>query len=58
MFQDIDECEEKTACQCPNCKCKNTWGSYDCKCGGNMLYIREHDTCISECSCLFKLLNF
>ncbi|KAL7584500.1 vacuolar-sorting receptor 2 [Lactuca sativa] len=46
--EDIDECEEKTACQCPNCKCKNTWGSYDCKCGGNMLYIREHDTCISK----------
>ncbi|KAL4557766.1 hypothetical protein LXL04_035954 [Taraxacum kok-saghyz] len=48
--EDIDECEEKLACQCPDCKCKNTWGSYDCRCGddGNLLYIREHDTCISK----------
>ncbi|KAJ0695985.1 putative PA domain, EGF-like calcium-binding, complement Clr-like EGF domain-containing protein [Helianthus annuus] len=45
---DIDECEEKTACQCPDCKCKNTWGSYDCQCGGDLLYIREHDICISK----------
>ncbi|KAJ0743317.1 putative PA domain, Thioredoxin-like superfamily [Helianthus annuus] len=44
----IDECEEKTACQCPDCKCKNTWGSYDCQCGGDLLYIREHDICISK----------
>lgn len=45
---DIDECKEKLACQCSQCKCKNTWGSYDCRCGGsNLLYIREHDTCIS-----------
>ncbi|KAL1804770.1 hypothetical protein ACET3Z_027838 [Daucus carota] len=27
-----------------NCKCKNTWGSYDCSCSGNLLYMREHDT--------------
>lgn len=46
--EDIDECKEKTACQCPECKCKNTWGSYDCSCSGNLLYIREHDTCISK----------
>ncbi|XP_066313590.1 vacuolar-sorting receptor 4-like isoform X4 [Miscanthus floridulus] len=29
--------------------CKNTWESYECSCGDdNMLYMREHDTCISE----------
>ncbi|GLT98138.1 hypothetical protein SLE2022_156560 [Rubroshorea leprosula] len=46
--QDIDECKEKKACQCPECSCKNTWGSYDCTCNGNLLYIRDHDTCISK----------
>lgn len=47
FFADIDECKEKKACQCPECSCKNTWGSYDCSCSGNLLYIRDHDTCIS-----------
>ncbi|KAL7095102.1 hypothetical protein ACP275_10G003500 [Erythranthe tilingii] len=46
--EDIDECKEKSACQCSDCKCKNTWGSYECRCGGNSLYIHEHDTCISK----------
>ncbi|KAI7726852.1 hypothetical protein M8C21_002789 [Ambrosia artemisiifolia] len=46
--EDIDECEEKTACQCPECKCKNTWGSYECRCSGDLLYFREHDICISK----------
>ncbi|KAJ4772033.1 Vacuolar-sorting receptor 1 [Rhynchospora pubera] len=46
--EDIDECKEKKACQCSSCNCKNTWGSYECTCGGDMLYIREHDTCISK----------
>lgn len=46
---DIDECKEKKACQCAECSCKNTWGSYDCSCSGaDLLYIRDHDTCISE----------
>lgn len=45
---DIDECKEKKACQCPECSCKNTWGSYECTCSGELLYIRDHDTCISE----------
>ncbi|CAK9180848.1 unnamed protein product [Ilex paraguariensis] len=45
---DIDECKEKKACQCPECSCKNTWGSYECTCGGELLYIRDHDTCISK----------
>ncbi|KAM5549586.1 hypothetical protein ABKV19_000821 [Rosa sericea] len=47
---DIDECKEKKACQCPECSCKNTWGSYDCSCSGNLLYIKDHDTCISKTS--------
>ncbi|GLU09056.1 hypothetical protein SLE2022_259340 [Rubroshorea leprosula] len=45
---DIDECKEKKACQCPECNCKNTWGSYECTCSGDLLYMREHDTCISK----------
>ncbi|XP_038684742.1 vacuolar-sorting receptor 3-like [Tripterygium wilfordii] len=46
--EDIDECKDKKACQCPECSCKNTWGSYDCTCSGDLLYIRDHDTCISK----------
>ncbi|THU56469.1 hypothetical protein C4D60_Mb11t17580 [Musa balbisiana] len=46
--EDVDECKEKTACQCSGCKCKNTWGSYECSCGGDLLYMKEHDTCISK----------
>lgn len=46
--EDIDECKERSACQCPQCKCKNTWGSYECRCGSNLLYMQEHDTCISK----------
>lgn len=46
--EDVDECREKLACQCPECRCKNTWGSYECKCNGNLLYMREHDTCIGK----------
>ncbi|XP_041010612.1 vacuolar-sorting receptor 3-like [Juglans microcarpa x Juglans regia] len=46
--EDINECKEKKACQCPECGCKNTWGSYDCSCSGDLLYIRDHDTCISK----------
>ncbi|CAA3027250.1 vacuolar-sorting receptor 3-like [Olea europaea subsp. europaea] len=46
--EDIDECKEKKACQCPECSCKDTWGSYDCTCSGDLLYIRDHDTCISK----------
>ncbi|KAL7098874.1 hypothetical protein ACP275_09G046100 [Erythranthe tilingii] len=45
--EDINECAEKLACQCPDCSCKNTWGSYECSCGGHLLYIHEHDTCIT-----------
>ncbi|XP_047066458.1 vacuolar-sorting receptor 1-like [Lolium rigidum] len=47
--EDIDECKERLFCQCKGCSCENTWGSYECGCGGNnMLYMREHDTCISK----------
>ncbi|KAG1366891.1 Vacuolar-sorting receptor 3 [Cocos nucifera] len=46
--EDIDECKEKTACQCPECSCKDTWGNYECTCSGDLLYIREHDICISK----------
>ncbi|XP_057851470.2 vacuolar-sorting receptor 3 isoform X2 [Cryptomeria japonica] len=45
--EDIDECKEKLVCQCPDCSCKDTWGSYECNCEVGHLYIREHDTCIS-----------
>ncbi|KAL7199520.1 hypothetical protein ACSBR2_021740 [Camellia fascicularis] len=46
--EDVDECKEKKACQCSECSCKDTWGSYDCTCSGDLLYIRDHDTCISK----------
>lgn len=46
--EDVDECNEKTACQCSECKCKNTWGSYDCSCSGDLLYMKENDACISK----------
>ncbi|KAK1270684.1 Vacuolar-sorting receptor 1 [Acorus gramineus] len=46
--EDVDECNEKVACQCPDCKCKNTYGGYECSCSGDLLYMREHDTCISK----------
>ncbi|XP_047065856.1 vacuolar-sorting receptor 1-like [Lolium rigidum] len=45
---DIDECKEKKACQCPDCSCRDTWGGYECTCSGDLLYIKEHDTCISK----------
>nr|VDC62442.1 unnamed protein product [Brassica rapa] len=46
--EDVNECKEKTGCQCPDCKCKNTWGSYECSCKNGLLYMREHDTCIGS----------
>ncbi|XP_078164126.1 vacuolar-sorting receptor 1-like [Carex rostrata] len=48
--EDVDECKEKKACQCPECSCKNTYGSYDCMCSGDLLYMREQDACISKSS--------
>lgn len=45
---DIDECKEKLACHCPECQCKNKWGGYDCKCKGDLVYIKEEDTCIGK----------
>jgi hypothetical protein len=46
--EDINECKEKKACQCPECSCRDTWGDYECTCSGDLLYIKEHDTCISK----------
>ncbi|URE43688.1 vacuolar-sorting receptor [Musa troglodytarum] len=48
VCENINECKKKTACQCPECSCKDTWGSYECTCSGDLLYIKEQDTCISE----------
>lgn len=45
---DVNECKEHLACQCDGCTCKNTWGGYDCKCKGNLLYIMEQDICIGK----------
>eukprot|EP00250_Pteridium_aquilinum_P017558 c23686_g3_i1 orf=411-2282(-) len=45
---DIDECKEKTACQCAECSCKDNWGGYDCSCKGDLLYIKEQDACIGK----------
>ncbi|EXB83259.1 Vacuolar-sorting receptor 6 [Morus notabilis] len=46
--EDIDECKERSACQCDGCSCKNTWGGYECKCKGGLLYMKEQDTCIER----------
>ncbi|KAG0471546.1 hypothetical protein HPP92_016092 [Vanilla planifolia] len=46
--EDTDECKEKLACQCDGCSCKNTWGGYDCKCKGNLVYIKGEDICIDK----------
>ncbi|XP_038689064.1 vacuolar-sorting receptor 6-like isoform X2 [Tripterygium wilfordii] len=46
--EDINECKESLACQCHSCSCKNTWGGYDCKCKGDLLYMKEQDTCIER----------
>ncbi|XP_072969705.1 vacuolar-sorting receptor 6-like [Typha angustifolia] len=46
--EDVNECKEKLACTCPECSCKNTWGAYECKCSGNLLYIKGEDTCIAK----------
>ncbi|KAK6254256.1 hypothetical protein QUC31_015976 [Theobroma cacao] len=46
--EDINECKERSACKCDGCSCKNTWGSYECKCKGDLLYIREQDACIER----------
>ncbi|XP_065628746.1 vacuolar-sorting receptor 6-like [Quercus suber] len=46
--EDVDECKEHLACQCDGCSCKNTWGSYECKCKGDHLYIKENDACIER----------
>lgn len=45
---DVNECKERTACQCDGCSCKNTWGGYDCKCKGGLLYMKEQDACIGK----------
>ncbi|XP_059462279.1 vacuolar-sorting receptor 1-like isoform X1 [Corylus avellana] len=46
--EDVDECKERRACQCPECSCKNTWGSYECSCSYGLLYMQEHDICINS----------
>lgn len=46
--EDIDECKERTACQCADCSCKDTWGGYDCTCKGGLLYMKEQDACIGK----------
>nr|POE92385.1 vacuolar-sorting receptor 6 [Quercus suber] len=46
--EDVNECKDHLACQCDGCSCKNTWGSYECKCKGDHLYIKENDACIER----------
>ncbi|KAL1360117.1 hypothetical protein HN51_005466 [Arachis hypogaea] len=56
--EDIDECEEKLKCQCPQCKCKNTWGSYECKCGSGLFYSQENDVCMGKYTASMSGGNF
>ncbi|KAL9239237.1 hypothetical protein vseg_013577 [Gypsophila vaccaria] len=56
--EDIDECMEETACQCPNCSCKNSWGGFDCKCSGSRLYIKDQDTCIETSNSKYGWIIF
>lgn len=58
IILDVDECKDKVACQCPECKCKSVWGSYECSCSGGLLYMREHDMCIGEYPRTPVLLQF
>lgn len=46
--EDINECKDRSACQCDGCNCKNSWGEYECKCNGGFLYMKEQDTCIER----------
>ncbi|XP_028759173.1 vacuolar-sorting receptor 6 [Neltuma alba] len=46
--EDVDECKEHSVCRCDGCTCENTWGSYECKCKGNLMYIRGQDVCIER----------
>lgn len=46
--EDVNECKEKLACQCPDCKCKNTWGSFECSCSGKLMYMHSLDACIGS----------
>ncbi|XP_054779153.1 vacuolar-sorting receptor 6-like [Prosopis cineraria] len=46
--KDVDECKEHSVCRCDGCTCENTWGSYECKCKGNLLYIKGQDVCIER----------
>ncbi|KAI4342037.1 hypothetical protein MLD38_026699 [Melastoma candidum] len=32
----------------PECSCKNTWGSYECTCSGDLLFMKDNDICISK----------
>ncbi|KAK7259091.1 hypothetical protein RIF29_24687 [Crotalaria pallida] len=48
--EDIDECKERSACQCDGCSCKDTWGGYDCNCKGDLLYIKEQDVSLNKIS--------
>jgi hypothetical protein len=55
--EDVDECKEKLACQCPECACKNTWGSYECRCSNGLFYVRESDMCIGESEVFFSFFS-
>lgn len=49
--KDIDECspDPREVCNCPECYCTNTYGSYDCACSAGLVYIKDSDKCIGQC---------
>ncbi|BBN17312.1 hypothetical protein MPTK1_7g13540 [Marchantia polymorpha subsp. ruderalis] len=46
--ENIDECKAKTKCQCSDCSCTDTWGSYDCQCAGDLIYLADNDACVRK----------
>lgn len=56
--ENVNECSEKTRCQCKECSCADTWGSYDCSCSGDLIYLRDNDACVRKTATKVKVFWF